>query len=65
MLALLGASFLTGILVGHAQAAANLPPIWEISKWIALGRELDRTLPLLERDKAELINVMKAREERR
>ena len=55
MLGLLGASFLAGFVAGRTQAAAHLPAIWEPWKWVALGRELDHTIPLLEHDKAELI----------
>jgi hypothetical protein len=59
MLGLMGASFLAGFVAGCTQASTNLPPIWEPWKWIALGRELDRTILLLEQDKAELIEAIK------
>ena len=58
MLGLLGVSFLAGFVAGRTQAAAHLPPIWEPWKWLALGRELDRSIPLLEQDKAELIGAI-------
>ncbi|MBE7159264.1 MAG: hypothetical protein INR62_12685 [Rhodospirillales bacterium] len=35
-----------------------MPAIWEPWKWVALDRELDRTIPLLEQDKAELIEAI-------
>jgi hypothetical protein len=60
---LVGAAFSAGYIAGQTQAASNLPPIWEVSKWIALGRELERTIPLLEHDQTELIQAIEQEQE--